>query len=1452
PDAFVMFRRHRALAADGRCKPFAAAADGTNWSEGVGVVVLERLSDAQRNGHTVLALLRGSAINSDGASNGLTAPSAPAQQRVIRQALAAAGVTTSDIDVVEAHGTGTTLGDPIEAQALAATYGADRDRPLWLGSIKSNIGHTQAASGVAGVIKMVQAMRHETLPRTLHVDEPTQHADWSTLRLLTDPVPWPRDDHPRLAAVSSFGVSGTNAHVIIEQPPRPSPAGEPVSGPAVWVLSARSRQSLLEQADRLRTRVTDLPPSDVAFALATTRRSYEYRAAIAGTTAEDFRTGLDSLEVGRAVAAERVAFLFPGQGSQWPGMALDLLESSPVFARRLGECADALAPHVDWSLTEVLADEAALRRVEVIQPVLFAVMVSLAEVWQSWGVRPDVVIGHSQGEIAAACVSGMLSLADAARVVALRSRALAQLAGTGGMVAVALSAEEAERRAGDLSVAAVNGPRSTVVSGAPKALDEFVTACEQDGVRVRRIDVDYASHSAQVDAVRAQLLADLAPIQPRQGHIRLLSTVTGEQIDGRELTAEYWFRNLRETVLFADTISAALLDGHGCLIEVSPHPVLPIGVQEVIDDQGAEAGIVASLRRGEGGSQRMLSALGEAYVAGANPDWTAVFAGSGARVVDLPTYAFQHERFWLTGRRRGGVSEGHPFLQSTVEIVDTGQVVLAGTVSLDEHPWLAEHEVAGAILFPGTGFVEMAAHAGTRLGCPRIDELILQQPLVLTDPVRVQLTVREPDDSGRRRFTVHSRQDDAWVEHASGVLAPSRENAAISGVRPPAAEPVATDGLYERLADAGLRYGPAFQGLRAAWRQGDTVFAEVALPAAASGFEVHPALVDAALHAVGLDRAGAAELPFSWSGVELRATSSTVLRVRLSAGSSGMELVATDESGLPVVTAESVTLRPIAGGYARPDSMYRLEWIPAGPPAASAEPVDVLRTVAAKPVADALYEALAWVQEVLDTESRLVVVTRGAVHTGNPDPAAAAVWGLIRSAQAEHPGRFLLVDADTASVPQEVYALAEPQVCVRDGELLVPRLGRAPVSTGEPWQPRGTVLITGGTGMVGSAIARHLAERGASRVVLVSRSGWTDLTDLDAEVHAVACDVTDRDAMAKVLAEYPVDAIVHAVGVLDDHPVADLTAHQIDRVLAPKVEGAQVLYDLTRDMDLSAFVLCSAAAGVFGTPGQANYAAANAALDALAQRWRSEGRPVTSLAWGFWETRSAMTGHLSETDVTRMRAGGAVPLSTSEALALFDAAMTSDEPVLVPIRLDLTALRQDTAPAILRSLVRAPARQRVSLTGLSEEDRARAVLDLVRGQAAEVLGHSSPGAIPAGRGFTDLGFDSLFAVRLRNRIAELTGLRLPATLVFDYPTPAVLAGHLAALLAPAEPSGVAELDRLAAEITALATGSQREAVATRLRELLAVVGAAADEDQDVLDASDDDLFDILDTELGTI
>ncbi|HWO24078.1 MAG TPA: amino acid adenylation domain-containing protein, partial [Kofleriaceae bacterium] len=847
PGAFVMFSRQRGLAPDGRCKAFSATADGTGWSEGAGMVLLERLSDAQRHGHPVLALLRGSAINQDGKSQGLTAPNGPAQERVILQALAAAGLAPEAIDAVEAHGTGTTLGDPIEAHALLATYGQARSaaRPLWLGSLKSNLGHPQAAAGVGGVIKMVLAMQHGLLPQTLHAAEPSPHIDWSmgAVRLLTEPVPWVGDGQPRRAGVSSFGVSGTNAHVILEQAPPATPpdvrdtdagpaAADPselpdagggmaaVVPPAVPVLlSGKIEAAVRAQAARLRAHLAahpELALIDVAYSLATTRPAFTHRAAlVARERAELLDTLAQVAEgqptphavVGQCTSDGKVVFVFPGQGSQWPGMARSLLDTAPVFRDQIAACERALAPHVDWPLLAVLrgdADAPGLERVDVVQPALFAVMVGLAALWRAMGIAPDAVVGHSQGEIAAAYVAGALSLEDAAAVVALRSRALARLAGHGAMAAVELGADALAPHlapfGGRVAIAAINSPRATVVAGEPAAIAALLEKLAAAQVFARPVRVDYASHSAAVEAVEAELGAALAGIAPRAATLPLYSTVTGEPVLGGELDGGYWYRNLRQTVRFADAAHRLVTDGHRRFVEVSPHPVLTLALTETLEPVAAGGTIVGSLRRDEGDLARMLRSLGELYTRGQPVDWTAVFdllggaAGDGHRPlprprrVDLPTYAFQRQRFWLeapTGKSADVASAGlvpadHPLLGATLALADSDGFVFTGRLSLAEHPWLAGHAVFGTVILPGTAFVELALVAAHRVGLEQVEELTLEQALVIParGAVLVQLTVGAPDASGRRSLAVHARAEDApadaaWTRHASGTLAAS-------------------------------------------------------------------------------------------------------------------------------------------------------------------------------------------------------------------------------------------------------------------------------------------------------------------------------------------------------------------------------------------------------------------------------------------------------------------------------------------------------------------------------------------------------------------------------------------------------------------------------------------------------------------------------------------------------
>ncbi|SFW88501.1 Acyl transferase domain-containing protein [Amycolatopsis australiensis] len=1505
PGGFLEFGKQNGLAPDGRVKAFADAADGTNWGEGVGVLLVERLSDARRHGHPVLAVLKGSAVNQDGASNGFTAPNGPSQQRVILQALVNAGLTASQIDAVEAHGTGTTLGDPIEAQALLATYGQERAHPLLLGSVKSNLGHTQAAAGVAGVIKMVMAMRHGVLPKTLHVDAPSSHVDWSAgaVELLTEPRPWPETGEPRRAGVSSFGVSGTNAHVLLEQAPEAEAAQPAGAEPAVvpWVLSAKTAAALRAQAGNLAAWLGDHPGAaraDIGFSLATTRAALETRAVVVGADPAGLAALADGEDAPGVVTgdvvgtASRPVLVFPGQGSQWVGMAVELLDSSEVFAARWAECETALKSFVDWSLTEVArsADPAVLERVDVVQPLLWAVMVCLAELWRDAGVEPAAVIGHSQGEIAAAVVAGALSVVDGARVVALRAKAITELAGTGGMLSVPLPVAEVEAGLdARLGIAAVNGPSATVVSGEVAALDAAQAAWEAEGVRVRRVPVDYASHSAQVEAIRERILADLAPVSPSSVDTVFFSTLAGEAIDTAELTAEYWYRNLRATVRFEDAVRAAIAAGHTVFVESSAHPVLTVGVQQTLDELEVSGAVAATLRRDRGGLEQLYTAFGRAFVHGVAVAWEKLTPG---RRVDLPTYAFQRRRYWPEPGRRGpadvaglGLTEAaHPLLGAGVTVAETGQLLLTGSLATRTHPWLADHAVLGEVLVPGTAFVELAVRAGDQVGCDLLDELTLETPLVLPAEgvALLQVTVGPAAGDGRRAVTVHARPDDSspWTRHATGTLATATAGEPTAVAWPPAgAETVPVEDFYANSATLGYGYGPAFQGLRAAWRTGEAVYAEVELPAdagSADGYGIHPALLDAALHPLGLAGRGPGQpgprLPFSWSGVRLHAAGATSVRVEVRAlDDDAIALSVADTDGRPVATVGRLALRPVAPCGLRPHdtgSLFELGWeavtlpsaepvawtpvaeLPADGPvpavvvaevgelepaglwpvsrfSAAVEPGSVGDSVSASstsPVPVVLELVRTWLADERYAGSTLVVVTRGAVGVHPDDPvdgyAQAAVWGLLRSAQAEHPGRFLLLDTDSGLDPLgAVLASDEPQAAVRAGAVYAPRLRRAVTEDRTPaWDPQGTVLITGGTGLLGGLLARHLVTRhGVTRLLLTSRRGPAadgatelrdELTELGADVRIAACDVADRAALAELLTGLPagqrLSAVVHAAGVLDDGVLEALTPERVQAVLRPKVDAALALHELTADLD--EFILFSSAAGIFGAAGQAGYAAANAGLDALAQHRRARGLPARSLAWGLWEQAGGMTEGLGAEHRQRLERGGSGTLGSAQGLALFDTALTATAAIVSPISLDFVGIRARAAaagvPPLLRGLVRGPARRQVGaraaeasefaarLRGL--DDPGRAVLDVVVRQIVQVLGHASAADIDPARPFKDLGFDSLSAVEFRNRLSTATGLRLPATLVFDHPAPEVLARWLCGeLLGHTEPGDTA-------------------------------------------------------------
>ncbi|GHC44072.1 type I polyketide synthase [Streptomyces cinnamoneus] len=1524
---FVAFSRLRGLAPDGRCKPFSAAADGTGWAEGAGVVLLERLSDARRNGRTVLAVLRGSAVGSDGASNGLTAPSGPAQQEVIRQALAAAGLSPADIDMVETHGTGTALGDPVEARALQAAYGRERPggRPLWLGALKSNIGHTQAAAGVGSVIKTVLAMRHGRLPRMLHCEEPSPHVDWSSsaVRLLTREEEWhpARPGGPRRAGVSAFGIGGTNAHVILEEALE-EPAGETVperETPRPWragpplLLSGADPRALRAQAGQVASLLRGQPrlsPLDVAFSLATTRAALTHRAAVTAGDRAALLNALDawavtghgpaSTVVRPGAPAGRPALLFSGQGAQRPGMGRELHGTFPGFAAAF----DALCERFDGTggferplRTVLWADEstgaaALLDRTDFAQAGLFVYEVALFRLLESWGVRPDAVAGHSVGELAAAHVAGVLSEPEAVELVAARGRLMRQLPGHGAMVALEATEDEAAEGLADLAgpadaaqrvaIAAVNGPRSVVVSGEEDAVRTVAARFAARGRRATRLRAGHAFHSPLMAPMLAEFGRIASGMTYGKPRIPVMSTVTGRQAEGDDLcSAAYWVRHAREAVRFADAVQRLVNDERvTACVEVGPDAQLTAAAMGGVVGEREGLVCVPTARAGASEAEAILAALGRLHVHGLPVDWRRVYAGSGARRVDLPTYPFQRQRYWLedTGAATSA-GKDHPLLTGTTTTVPgTQRLLCTGHLSLAAQPWLRDHVIAGQVLVPAAAFAEMVIHAGDACGLEVGEDFALLAPLPLSpsgagDGVQVQVVLGEPDASGRRTADVHSRPGESgplgtWTHHATGRLGPATaqgsHDSGASAWPPPGAVPVDLAGVYDRLTDAGHAYGPAFRGVTAVWRGPDEeVFAEVRLTGATSAdagrYGLHPALLDAALHAALLaaPAAGPARMPFAWRGMRLYAVGATALRVRIrTTGPDTVAVDLADPAGRPVARVDSLTTRPVpesTGAAATEGSaaggLFGLRWtaVPAdgdGPLLSVADPDDLgLRSVlpgppagkgndapgpvvvslsclspGADPAADThalTARALAVLQTHLSAPvapgSRLVVVTRGAT-SAVPDLPAAALWGLVRSAQAEHPGHLTLVDTDgrpeSLRLLPAAVATGEPQLSLAEGAVRVPRLaGTDTPRGGSPVE--GTVLVTGGTGALGGLLARHLVTRHEVRhLVLVSRHGLrspaarrlgAELRESGARVDVIACDAADRARLAAVMKTYAhgLSAVVHAAGVLDDGVLEALTPGRLAAVLRPKADAAWNLHELTKHLPLSHFVLFSSAAGVLGTAGQANYAAANTFLDALAHHRAALGLPALSLVWGPWAGGEGMAARTLAPG--RAVDGVLRPVSPAQGLALFDAALGSGEPVLAPLLLDRSR-RAGTAgqpvPLPLRGLLRtarpsagatsgaaddpgiAAGAWRERLAALPVPERAPALLDLVRQEVATVLGHAGASAVAPDRPFTELGFDSLTGVLLRNRLRALTGLQLPATVVFDRPSAAELTGHL--------------------------------------------------------------------------
>ena len=1564
PRAHVEFSRVQVLSKSGGCKPFSAAADGIAWAEGCGLVLLKRLSDAVRDGDRVLAVVRGSAVNQDGRSQGLTAPNSLAQERVVRAALDAAGLAPEDLDFVEAHGTGTPLGDPIELRALARVFGPDRPpgRPLAVGSLKSNLGHTQAAAGIAGVIKTVLAMQHHMLPASLHADPLTDQFDWSAggLEVIGRSQPWTRGSRARRAGVSSFGISGTNAHVILEEAPPPpgtvtDPGGAaeptdqdaPGHGGDLFPLSARSLTSLRGQAARLQAALAAAPDTslpDLARTLAHHRTHFEHRAVVVAGNREDLLAGLGTLafdEVadgsaqalvagpGEALGSGKLAFVCPGQGQQWVGMGRELLLRSGVFRQELERCDAALRPHTGWSVVAVLRGEAAappLQKVEVVQPALFAVMVSLAAVWRARGLEPDAVVGHSQGEVAAACIAGALSLSDAAAVAALRSQALSAVAGTGSMAVVGLPHGEVEARlvarGGRVCVAAVNSARSTVVAGDHGPLDALLTDLERDEVHTRWLSVENAGHSPHVEPVRERLLADLAGIAAGPASVPWYSTVTTELLPGQCLPADYWYRNLRQPVRFGDTVERMIADGFGYFVELSAHPTLTTAVRTVADDAGKPVVAVGSLRRQEDALACLEHAVAELHVGGRTVDVGKALPGRLR--TELPTYAWDAQRYWLkpaaTSSASGLALAEHPLLGAQMDTADATRLMFRKSWSARSPEWLRGHTLFGETVVPATTMLELCRAA---LAAARPDQntdvtdVSLSAPLVLpaSGLIDVQVEVARLSSEALPRVSVYSRPQAAtetgWTLHAT---AGAGESAGLAAGSPPewpdgAAADWGAAG-YARLADAGLVCGPAFRSLDSVMDIGDgAVVARLSLPAqarnTAEAYPVHPVVLDAALHAVAAsDPSGRVLLPVAVGRCTLEDAGGAqdLLACVRRTGSIEADLMVDvtlwDDDGLPVGRLEQVRMRAatradLLRGTTGSRHLYEVSWLPVPAAPVPSEGSWVLLADPAHPLAEPLRRALAatgaqvstaatagslptdagtvirlWsagdahsdmaagVEQLTATgmselqsllaaphgqaPSGVVWVTQGAVAADPgdlvPGLAQSGLWGLARSARAEHPDLGLrVIDIDETASPHDLLSalgqVGEPELAIRGGALRAPRLAHA--SLAEPERDRsaaeadgaapvvapgtaqqvarvpdnGTVLITGGLGALGMHIARWLARNGVKHLLLTSRRGLADprcaevraeLSTLGAAVTIAACDAADAAAVRSLLSgidsHMPLRGVVHCAGALADGVLTQQTPTQLAAVMHPKAAGAAHLHQLTADTPLDLFLLVSSAAGVLGSAGQSNYAAANAFLDQLAHHRRALGLPASSLSFGVWAGGGLADGHA---DLQRMADHGYPALTPDEGCDLVEAALLRSAPHLLACKVDHARLREGFArdgevPGLWRFLVPSaeagPARSGLTerLARLPETERADRVRGLVSREVARVL-RLRPGLrLRSDQPLRELGMDSLMAVEIRNRIATALGARLPVSLAFDHPTVEQLTAHLlSAVIAPA-------------------------------------------------------------------
>ncbi|KIG15387.1 Malonyl CoA-acyl carrier protein transacylase [Enhygromyxa salina] len=1527
PDAFIQLSRTRALAPDGRSKTFSANADGYGRGEGVVVLALQRLSDAQAQGRQILAVVRGTAVNHDGASSGITAPNGTSQQKVLRAALADARLAPAAIDYVECHGTGTSLGDPIEVQALSTVYGEGRasSRPLLLGAIKTNIGHLEAASGLAGLAKILVAFDNDTLPASLHTQPPNPHIEWASLpvEVVAASRPWTSEHEPRRAGLSAFGLSGTNAHVIIEEPP-PSPSEAPQGSASATnslavplLLSARSEAALSARAAQLRSLLEmgqqpSLEP--LARALALRCSHFEHRAAIVEAQATAAITALDELargEPGRKVALgyakskPKLAILFTGQGAQRLGMGRELYRRFSAYATAFDAICTGFSAKLSRPLAEVVfaepsSDAAALiDQTEFTQAALFAVEVALYRLIESWGIQPDVLVGHSIGELSAAHVAGVLDLDDAITLVAARGRLMQALPGGGAMVSVVASEAEVTAMLAahpGASLAALNGPMSTVVSGDERPVMEIAEHFKALGRKVQRLQVSHAFHSHHMEPMLAEFSAVAATLRYHAPELPIISNVSGRLARAGELqTPSYWVQHVREPVRFVESVRTLETQAVQVALELGPHGVLSSMAADCLSDDAQGQVLLRSLlRRDRDELETLHTALAALHCRGVDMNWQPILGQAAAAALELPTYPFQRQRYWLSAKSEGRSgrlqSDAHYELAGhRVELPD-GSAIHEVEVGPALQGYLGDHIVYDHIVVPGAFYLAVLLAVGESLwpgGAIELRDVEFVRALTFVSPTdRTTLTIHlspDPDTDSRLCASLLTRDAvGGWLVHARGSVGPTPATALPELVSVPTervawAEAEAT--LEQRLAQVQIAWGPRWWWVRETHTDdGKTIYGRFVVPdeVPTDDAPVAAGLIDNSFALVSWTSVYASStdettprLPYAcarvvWYGHHQTPSHARLISQQAHASELVSDITFFDEAGDPLAHIEGFEIRKAPADRFLPSNvelkLFTLEWSPVDPPA-SVEPkpwvlvgtgantlaavlsptsqaypklthigpsdntrvvfalfMDMAETPGAL-VNAALEFVQAWLSAPEHRADHLVIGTRFAVDasdTSNIDVAGAAVWGLVRSVQTEHPDRRITLvdlDDDEASIRAlaSIDGLEHPQIAIRAGRLSVPRVqrARATSTTAVGLNPEGTVLITGGTGGLGSRVARHLVQaHGVRRLLLSSRRGADspgakalrlELEAAGAEVDIVAADVSDREACVSLLAAIPatrpLTAIFHTAGVLDDGLVSTLDANRLARVFGPKADGAIHLDELTRDLGLAAFVLFSSVSGVLGNLGQANYAAANATLDAIAIHRRALGLAGVSLAWGPW-AEVGMAAQMSDADLARMRRRGLPPLAVVDALELLDLALTRPEPVLLALDTDLRALgqRADELPHVLRGLVRVFERPtRAVTTGsllntlarLDDTGRQRAVLDFVRREAASILGLDDPASVQEDQAFQGLGLDSLMAVELRDRLTHATQLKLPSTVLFEHGTPNALTEHLLSLLGPA-------------------------------------------------------------------